>query len=323
MPTLIIAATTPGAGKTALTAALASHLSRDKRQVMAAQAWGGADDPDAGVLTSLLGEAGRPAVASPDASPAEVAAALAKAAAGSSLAVVEGKTGGHEDNLALAEASDGMVVLAARFGDDILSAASAYGSRLVGVVVNAVPRYRQHELESTVIPSLDQADIKMLGWIPEDRRLLAPTAAQVADHLGAELILNEESSGRLVDNFLIGGMILDWGPTYFRSQKNVGVIVRGDRPDIQLAALQSDTMQMMVLTGGARPVEYVVYEAGQREVPVALTSAGTAETADSLGDLLPKIRFDHPDKLTRMLELARDRLDLDAVENAMALPSTR
>lgn len=321
MPTLIVAATSPGAGKTALTAAIADHLAGTDRKVTAATGWSNSPTTD---LTATLGEnAAASPLAGESGSIVDVASRARDLSAAGGVLLIEGKTGNHADNLALAEESDGLVLLVGTPADNILTAASSYGSRLAGVVVNAVPLYQSHDVESRIIPELKQANINVVGWVPEDRRLLAPTLGLVAKHLAAEIIINEDESDRLIDNFLIGGMVLDWGPFYFGSKENVGVVVRGDRPDIQLAALQTDTVQAMVLTKGARPVEYVIYEATQRGVPLVMTGGSTEETTAQLEGLQEKVRFDHPEKLIRMRELASERLDLDALDAALSQPVTR
>ncbi len=318
MPTLIVAATSPGAGKTAIAAAIADHISGGERKVAASAAWSN----DFSDLKAALGDnVPEQPLADQSASVAEIATAISNLA--SEVNIVEGKTGDHATNLSLAEETDALVLLVGTPADDILHPASSYGSRLAGVIINAVPRYQSHEVESRLIPELTEANINVVGWIPEDRRLLAPTIGLVAEHLGADVIQNEDESDRLIDNFLIGGMVLDWGPFYFGSKENVGVVVRGDRPDIQLAALQTDTVQAMVLTKGARPVEYVVYEAGQRGIPLVMTSGSTEETTAQLEGLQAKIRFDHPAKLERIRELAAERLDLDALDAALSQPVTR
>ena len=325
MPTLIVVATSPGAGKTALTAAFSAHLATGDRIVNTATAWAssGSDSGDADLRATLGDSAASQPLGSESDSTATVAGRVKELTSSGQITVIEGKTGDHATNLALAEETDGLIVLVAQAADDILSAASRYGSRLAGVVINSVPRYRAHEVESRIMPDLRTANIRVLGWIPEDRRLLAPTLQLVAEHLSAEIILNEDESDRLIDNFLIGGMILDWGPFYFGSKENVGVVVRGDRPDIQLAALQTDTVRAIVLTKGARPVEYVIYEATQRGVPLVLTNGSTEETTAKLEGLQSKVRFDHPDKLARMSELASERLDFDALVAALSQPVTR
>ena len=179
----------------------------------------------------------------------------------SSLDLVEGSSGDPMADLKLAEKTDALVVLVCGYNDDVPAAAAPYGSRLAGVIINNVPIYRRNELDSRIAPQISAAGIKLIGWLPEDRRLLAPTVDLVAEHLDGILAVCPENKDRLIDNFLIGGLVLDWGPHYFGSKENVGVVVRGDRPDVQLAALQTDTVRALVLTKGIPPIEYVYYEA--------------------------------------------------------------
>ena len=108
--------------------------------------------------------------------------------------------------------------------------------------------------------------MRVLAAIPEDRRLLGVTAGQIADHLGGSFLSWEEKRDNFVEHYLIGGMVLDWGVLYFQQFDNKAVIVRGNRPDLQMAALRTPT-SCIVLTGGYPPIQYVSYEAGEEEVP--------------------------------------------------------
>ena len=126
-----------------------------------------------------------------------------------------------------------------------------------------------------------------------------------------------------MDNFLIGGLVLDWGPFYFASRNNTGVIVRGARPDVQLAAIQTDTTRALVLTKGVRPVEYVIYEAAQRNIPIVVVPGSTHDVAEQLENLQPKVDFDHCRKLERMIELVSGHVDLEYIEDQLMKPATR
>ena len=241
----------------------------------------------------------------------------------SSLDVVEGSSGDPTADIRLAEKTDALVVLVCGYNDDVPAVAAPYGSRLAGVIINNVPVYRRNELDAQIAPQITAAGIKLIGWLPEDRRLLAPTVDLVAEHLDGVLAVCPENKDRLIDNFLIGGLVLDWGPHYFGSQENVGVVVRGDRPDVQLAALQTDTVRALVLTKGIPPIEYVYYEADQRGIPIVVVPDDTAAAAAKLETLLPRIEFDHEDKLKRVVELIESHLDLDAIRAAASQPATR
>jgi BioD-like phosphotransacetylase family protein len=316
MATLIIASISDRSGKTAVAAALASRLGSDDSPVAIGKASNG-DSADAEVFASLL--PGNPAVSG---AAADIASNISSSAGSSKIAIVEGSSDANS-NLELANATDGLVLLVARYGEGIANAANEYGSRLVGVVINGLPKYRAEDADGTVAADLEAAGTKLLGSIPDDRRMLAPKLGQVADFLGGQFLSGEEESERLLDNFLIGGLVLDWGPFYFSSRNNTGVIVRGDRPDVQLAAIQTETTRALVLTKGVRPVEYVIYEAAQRGIPLVVVPGNTHDVAEQLEGLQPQVGFDHTDKLERMVELVSEHVDISALEEQLAQPATR
>ncbi len=305
MPALLIASTKPRAGKTACAALLASRLLEQGRKVGLAS---GAPDSsvDLDAFRTLVSDA---QVAD---SPSSV---------GGDVSIVEGLSGDTAGNLRIAEELDARIVLIAELDDELAGAAGEFGDRFAGLVINSLPRYRRHMLETEVIPALESAGIPFLGAIPEDRRLVASTVRQISEHLDGEFSGWEEHSDELVDYVLIGGLVLDWGVHYFAARENAIVIVRGDRPDIQMAALATP-IKGLVLTEGVQPLEYVHYEADQEQVPVTVVPAGTHDAAAALESLQETARFDHPGKLTRLREIAGDAVDFGAIDEALAQPVT-
>lgn len=319
MATLIIASISDRSGKTAVAAALAQRLGTDDSRVAVGRASAGdsSNSLDAEVFASLLPD--NPAVS---AAVGDVASKISSAAGSSKIAIVEGSSDA-KSNLELANATDGLILLIARYGETVTAAAKEYGSRLAGVIVNGLPKFRSEDADGTLASDLETAGAKLFGSIPDDRRMLAPKLGQVAELLGGQFLSGEEESDRLLDNFLIGGLVLDWGPFYFSSRNNTGVIVRGDRPDVQLAAIQTDTTRALVLTKGVRPVEYVIYEAAQRGIPLVVVPGNTHDVAEQLEKLQPQVRFDHSDKLERMVDLVSEHIDIAALEDQLAQPATR
>lgn len=326
MATLIIASISDRAGKTALAAALAVKMGSENSPVALGKASGGdpsggpGSDADAAVFASLLPD--NPAVSGAVGDIASNISGISKTAGGSRVVIIEGSSD-VQFNLQLAGATDGLVLLVARYGEGISVIASEYGSRLAGVVINALPRYRGEDVSGRVAADIETAGTKLLGTIPDDRRMLAPKLGQVAEFLGGQFLSGEDQSDRLIENFLIGGLVLDWGPFYFASRKNTGVIVRGDRPDVQLAAIQTDTTRALFLTKGIRPVEYVMYEAAQAGVPLVVVPGDTHDVAEQLEGLQPQVGFDHRDKLARMVDLVSEHLDVAAIEDQLVQPATR
>ena len=95
-------------------------------------------------------------------------------------------------------------------------------------------------MEKQVSPLFNNAGIPVLGEIPEDRALLTITIGEVAAAIQGEILNNAEKSPELVENIMLGAMSVDSGLEYFGRKGNKAVIVKNDRPDLQLAALETD-----------------------------------------------------------------------------------
>ena len=334
MATLLVASDQGGAGKTAFCAGLAAELRRNGRSVSVLKPFtaenGSQPDADVQAFGRLLGEpvSGEPVrVGANGLPPGAIDAAVEarnRALDGRELAVVEGASALSEAETAqAAEALDASVVLVSGSGPDMDASTlgawrAALGDRLLGVVVNGLTRYQGHDTHNRLVPEIRSQGIATLGVIPEDRSLLSVTVGDISSHLGGRFILNEDEDGALVEHIMIGGLGMDSGTLYFSLYRNKAVVVRGDRPDIQMAALATPTA-CMVLTMGIPPIEYVLNEAELEEVPLVLVDPGTLETMDTLATLQDNARFDHPVKLERMSELVRRHVDLESIERGMGM----
>ena len=105
---------------------------------------------------------------------------------------------------------------------------------MAALLVNAVPPYRTGDTAESVAESAADVDTVV---IPESRVTLAPTVAQVADHLDAVWTLDPVNADAPVERFLIGGNIMDNSPTYYGRYANRAVIHRAHRTEIQLASM--------------------------------------------------------------------------------------
>ena len=109
---------------------------------------------------------------------------------------------------------------------------------------------------------------------------------------------------------------MDWGTIYFGRHEDKAVVVRGDRPDIHLAALSTPTA-CLVLTGGHQPIPYVYKEAEQREVPLLVVDGDTVSTVEALGTLSRLATVHHMSKVERFGQLLQQHGDLGALEGLL------
>jgi BioD-like phosphotransacetylase family protein len=148
--------------------------------------------------------------------------------------------------------------------------------------------------------------------------LLAVTVGDVVSHLDGRFVAGKDFTDGLVEHFMVGGLGRDPGDLYFRTRENKAVIIRGDRPDIQMSALTTPT-KCILLTKGIKPIEYVKYEAEREEVPLVVVEPDTLTTMDLLNTLQDGAQFDHPAKVERLGQLLTEHLDLPAVYAGLGL----
>ena len=316
MPPLIIASTKPRMGKTSLVASIAHILGSESSDIKIGVLPSNENaQKDIENIKKLLSRKKRCQITQDF-----FLGSKNKKKSFSDILKSKGIIEGSDDvrsNMSLAEDLDGRILLIVNFGDDIINIAKKYRDRLLGVIVNNVSKHRIWNIENELIPELNNKKIKFLGWIPDERKFLAPSISDVVNHLDGEYVTEKYNDKNLLDNFLIGGLVLDWGPTYFSIHEKTGVIVRGDRPDVQLAALHTEKTKAIFLTKGLKPVEYVFYEAQQSKIPLVVVSGDTHDVAEKLEDLQPKIDFNHKEKLDYMVKLVKGNVDISLIINAL------
>ena len=170
----------------------------------------------------------------------------------------------------------------------ISSVSNTANDQVKGIVFNQVTTHRIGELSRHQVPAVNSVGVKVLGAIPEHRTMGSITLRQIADHLDGSWLEDPRDLDISISHFLIGGNIMDSGPNYFGRYSDQAVIVRAERPDIQMASLGGDT-KCLILTGGGHPTEYIQVEAAKHEVPLFISSVDTESTVEALNDLFSGI----------------------------------
>jgi len=309
---LIIASVASPAGKTALTAALGHLLAEAGRPVrlLRLRPEGGEDarsEDDARALAAVPGctSPGRALLLR------DVRAHAREAAAAGGVAIVEVPT--LQEGLPKKLSAK---VLLCSIGSpekqmaDLTKLAASLGEALLGVVATAVPRAGLERAASV----LAEAGLACLAVLPEERLLAAPSIAEMASALGASFLVRDAGQDEAVEHLMIGPIAADPGMPHFGQHGRKAVITRFDKTDLLLAALATE-LDCLVLTGGQRPSPYVLdrVESLGQEVSVLLAPHETVTTVGLLDELYAHTRFAGQRKLERMVELLRERLDLEAL----------
>ena len=338
MTVLYVAGARPGVGSTAVAASLAAAWRRRGRTVAADKPVAFAEgDADAELLAGAAASTGSGAslVASNGAVDPGLLDAAAKRVEGlaktsdvvviDGLPLTDGSERATEASGALARRLDAKVLGVLPYersltGESAAPWRDAFGDALIGLIVNRQTRYAAHDVSARLAPQLAAEGAPVVGVLLEERLLLAPTVRQVVDLLDATLYAGATGVGQLVEHFLIGGLITEWGGNYFNRLPNQAVIVRGGRADIQMAALNFP-LNAMFLTGCSEPPQYVHQRAESLDVPLAVTARNTHETAEALEAIASRVTVHHPEKIESFSETLSERLDWDALEAAIGWPS--
>ena len=332
MAVLYVTSGQKGAGKTSFCAALARKIGDRGAVTRVFKPLGDphselGSDPDAGIFGALLDQPvdGWP-VELPDASLTprsleDIKAAYDRVSLGADVVLVEGSTPTTtEESRRIADLLDAKVLVVTRHtpeltAGDLKLLQGHFGDRLIGVVINGMSRYMGTSVRTILLPEMESEGLVSFGVVPEDRRLLGVSVGQLAEHLDGRFVTRGRNGDALVEHLMVGGMGMDPGELSFGLRENKAVIVRGDRPDIQMAVLTTPTA-CMVLTRGIEPIEYVTYEAEQEEVSIIVVETDTLATMDSVKGLVDRALFDHSSKLDRMVELLDEHVDLPALLRA-------
>jgi BioD-like phosphotransacetylase family protein len=160
--------------------------------------------------------------------------------------------------------------------------------------------------------ALASAGITPLAVLPEDRVLASPTLAEVAAALRADAQFFDSHGSRLLDHALVASISADPGQGYFARTRAPAVIVRADKPDLQLGALNAG-VACLILTGDEPVLSYVLERARSEEIPLLRTRLDTAGAVGAIEGLYAALPFSGgPQKMERLSELTA-ALDLSAL----------
>jgi len=205
--------------------------------------------------------------------------------------------------------------------DPILAAREILGDNFIGVVLNRIAVDKVEYFRRRIVPFLNREGIEVLGMIPQDTTLNAISVGELRDNLGGEILCCDDKMDELVEHFMIGAMNVEGGLRYFRKVRNKAVITGGDRPDIQLAALETST-RCIVLTGSLFPNDIIVSRAEEREVPMMIVKEDTLTTVEKIEDLLRRLRVSGKKKVARAVELVNREIDFRSLYRRLGI-STR
>ncbi len=175
---------------------------------------------------------------------------------------------------------------------------------IIGTLFNNVTHAQWSKCSSIYKPLVEEKGVKVLGIIPCQVEISAPTVAEFFDVLRGEVLAAPDHMNRLVEEVVVGTMTIESALGYLRRAPNKALITGGDRSDMALTALETST-SVIIFTGGLYPDVRVLSQAEDKGVPVILVHEDTYTTIENLQSIYRSI---HPQN-QEAIKLVKDTVD--------------
>lgn len=204
------------------------------------------------------------------------------------------------------------------FVDDLLSLVDILGDKIVGVVLNQLEFSMIEQVKEHVVPFLEDKGLNVLGIFLSDPIIMSVTIKELAATLNGEVLCCKHRLNDLVEKFSVGDMNIESALRYFREAKDKAVITGGDRTDIQLAALETDT-KCVILTGNISPNDIIIARAKERDIPIMVVESDTLTVVEQVEDIMSRLRIRDERKIHRARELVDEELNFPLIYQYLGL----
>lgn len=223
----------------------------------------------------------------------------------------------------MAEALSASVLLVVRYHsglvvETLMAAKQQLGDRLIGVLLNDVPRDQLDFAQTHVRPFLEKQGIEVLGMLPHNDLLRSVSVGELVQRLDAEVLCRADRMELMVESLKIGAMNVNSALEYFRRAHNMAVVTGGDRTDIQLAALETST-QCLILTGHLPPSPIILSRAEDLEVPILSVDLDTLTTVEIIDNAFGQARLHEPIKVQEISQMMTKHFDCDRLLSKLGL----
>ncbi len=331
MVALFLTSSTSGSGKTTLGAGLAKHLQKGGKKIGFFRPTITENQPAAGnnrdaafmketfSLEAPLDHLS-PAIGGGSSLSDKIKEAYARVSADKDVVIIEDSASGQPASRDIVRALNAKVIIVEGYSNKLLQETSRYrdfGEHLLGVVVNKVPGSRLESVRAEAAAQLGKEKITLLGVLPEDRTLLAPTVGELAEHLHGKIVSGAEKADELVENFMLEAKTIDPGLEYFGRKVNKAAIIRSERPDMQIAALETSTRSLIVT--GDRPIMPIIRQrVEEKKIPLVLSQDKITAVAASIENIPGQTRFNQ-EKLPALSKIMEQHFDFAAVYRGLGL----
>lgn len=194
------------------------------------------------------------------------------------------------------------------------------GVEILGVIANKVIPEKYDKIKRVLKKGLANKGIQLLGVIPFDPLLKAPTIEQVKRRLNLQLLCGCQGIQRRVIHTIVAAMEPHHMIQYLKD--GTLVLTSGDRVDNILAAVSSHLISKdgksiriagIILTGGLVPTIKIMELLKKSQMPVLITDDDTYTVAAKIEHLICKIQKTDKDKIQEAARIVKKFVDVKAI----------
>ncbi len=185
---------------------------------------------------------------------------------------------------------------------------------VIGTIFNNVSQTQWNKCNSIYKPLVEEKGFNVLGVVPCQVEISAPTVNEFFDVLNGELIAAPDHMNRIVEDVVVGTMTIESALSYLRRAPNKALVTGGDRSDMALTALETST-SVIIFTGGLYPDVRVLSRAEEKGVPVILVHEDTFTTIENLQSVYRSIHPQNQDAINLVKKSIEQHVDWESVLN--------
>lgn len=222
----------------------------------------------------------------------------------------------HMDGLSITRYIDGKMIMVLSGNNDeiiddlvfIKKYLDTTRVNLAGVIINKV--IDVVDFKTTYMSTIESIGIPILGIIPYKKELNNFSVITLVDGLFARVIAGEDGLDNVVKNIIVGAMSTNeaWRTKVFHLENKL-VITGGDRSDMILAALESDSAAV-IITNNIIPPTNIIAKANEKNIPLLLVAEDTFTISKRIDEMEKLLRDSEQEKIEILEQLVKTYVDM-------------
>ncbi len=227
----------------------------------------------------------------------------------------------HLDAISVAKHINGKLIIVISGTDDSISDDITFIKKYInmanidfgGVIINKV--HDVEDFKNTYLNDITAMGINVFGIIPYESELTYPSVSYLSDCLFAKVIAGEDRLNNIVKNVFVGDMSASAAvknPLF--KKENKLIITSGDRSDMILAALESDTTGI-ILTNNILPESNIISKASECNIPLLTVSLDTYQIAKQVDGIEALLLKDDTKRVALLEQLLKKHVNIKEMIN--------